>query len=110
MDLQKQIPDKVLDTLEERLVILDEWYGADRDWKKDMGGFGVIVYPGTTQNEMRGWMQRHHISENDYEYVDDLCTVGGLSWKERLFMLNNDYGIVMMHSERRGMACSELGV
>lgn len=102
-NLQNQIPEIVLDALEERLTILDEFYGADRDWEKDLGGFGVIVYPGTTQNEMKRWLHSHHISENDYEYMDDLCTVDGVSWKERLFMLNNDYGIVMMHSERRGM-------
>ena len=102
-NLQNQIPEIVLDALEERLTILDEFYGADRDWEKDMGGFGVIVYPGTTQNEMKRWLHSHHISESDYEYMDDLCTVDGVSWKERLFMLNNDYGIVMMHSERRGM-------
>lgn len=101
-NLQKQIPDTVLNALEERLIILDECYGPDRDWKKDLGGYGVIVHPGTTQNELRRWFHSHRISENDYEYMGDLCTVDGVSWKERLFMLNNDYGIVMMHSERRG--------
>lgn len=101
--LQKQIPDIVLKVLEERLLLLDEYYGSDRDWKKDLGGFGVIVFPGTTQNEMAQWFRNHYVSEKDYEYMDDVCTVDGVSWKERLFMLNNDYGIVMMHSERRGM-------
>lgn len=86
----------ILKRLSEVVRTLDEYYGADRDLEKDLGGYTVILYG--TQKEIADshgmLMKYHNLNEEEYEYEDSYgIQEWGIKIVFRLYLCSNDYGI-----------------
>lgn len=95
--LKKDLPGEVLDYLYSQVEILDYSYGADRDIEKDLGGFCAVI-PKKDRAAKRAYqelLKKYSIQEHLYEYLD-IVTVDGTEWLEALYLLNSDYGIILI--------------
>lgn len=100
--LQKDLPEKILNYLYSQAYILDYHYGSSRDIEKDMGGFGVVI-PKSDKDAKKAYREvvmKYSIQEQMYEYFD-IVTVNGTDWAEALYLMNNDYGIILVY--RKGV-------
>ena len=95
--MNKIIPDKVLDSLYEKVTVFDENYGDTRNLLKSLGGY-CVVFP-TIEDQEQSYqtiLDKHYIQKELHEYqeeiVDERCF-----WIEELYMISSDYGIVMFY-------------
>lgn len=89
----------ILKRLSEAVKTLDEYYGADRDLEKDMGGYTVIIYG--TEKEMAESHKRllgyHHLNDEEYEYEEAYrAEQFGVKVIFRLYLCSSDYAIEEM--------------
>ena len=102
------LPTQIWERLKEKIEILEQCYGADRDLEADLGGYAVI-FPSMSPNEQeehRNILEKYHAEEHEYEYQDIISTEDGQEWVEELYILSADYGIVMFYpvaTENGGM-------
>lgn len=70
------IPEEVFNVIKSNLEILDAAYGADRSITAD-GGYVALILPEddhSYQREYDNLLQEYHLSEEDVEFHDSLCT------------------------------------
>lgn len=95
--LEKNIPNKVLDSLYKKVTVLDENYGDARDLQKSLGGY-CAVFP-TIEDWEKTYqtiLDKHFIQAELYEYQEEIADEG-YCWIEELYMISSDYGIVMFY-------------
>lgn len=93
-ELKAKVPVPVMALLRERVQILDEFYGENRNIEHDMGGFcAVITASEIREEEHQALLNQYYIQEEQYEYRDWIC-VGENGWTEELYLTNSDYGII----------------
>jgi hypothetical protein len=84
--------------IEEPLAIVDDEYGTDREIFSDDGGYVVLV---ESKEDFNILEERHNIlidNSDDasiFEYNDKIITEGGDEYASLLFLLSNDYGVVV---------------
>lgn len=109
-ELKKQVsqsmPEKVWNTLADRIKIMDNYYGKDRDIEKDMGGYCVIFPSGQILDtkEYDSILNKYHLQQGEWEYQEQIVSdkVSEV-WIEELYLAGSDYGIVLFYplSERQ---------
>lgn len=99
---QYDIPVEVLDVVKNNLAILDAAYGADRSITAD-GGYVALILPEddhSNQKEYEKLLQEYHLSEEDAEFSDLLCTDQmGYVWKSDTYILT-EYALILIHSAK----------
>lgn len=95
--MNKIIPDKVLDSLYEKVTVFDENYGDTRNLLKSLGGY-CAVFP-TIEDQEQSYqtiLDKHYIQKELHEYQEEIVDEGCF-WIEELYMISSDYGIVMFY-------------
>lgn len=93
------LPTQIWERLKEKIEILEQCYGADRDLEADLGGYAVI-FPSMSQNEQeehRNILEKYHAKENEYEYRDIISVEDGQEWVEELYILSADYSVIIFY-------------
>lgn len=97
IDKIKALPIKVVDAVRDSLVILDEAYGMERDIERDLGGVIVIVQDESDLAELR--KMNLDIHRDIPEYVEKILISLEEVWIKILFLLSDDYAIVVIGKE-----------
>lgn len=93
------LPTQIWERLKERIEILEQCYGADRDLEADMGGYAVI-FPSMSPNEQeehRNILEKYHAKEHEYEYRDIISVEDSQEWVEELYILSADYSVIIFY-------------
>lgn len=102
--LHWNMPQRVTDKIREKVVILNENYGSERDVLEDLGGY-CIVFPSAdswSEEEYQQIMENCKLQKEQYEYRDVLCRMDGCEWREELFLLGSDFGVIMFYAVAGG--------
>lgn len=91
----KGYPIKVINSISGTIEILDDNYGANRHVDNDLGGDVIIVenivdIQILKQDKLQGLIA---------EYTDLIECSEGVNWTSSLFLLSNDYSIVVVCTE-----------
>lgn len=97
--LNKSIPSLVLETIEERIIILDDNYGEERDIVQDMGGFCCVLIEESTNDVIQKLLKEYHVDIELYEYEEQIADT---EWNERLYLVNDEFSIVFFMKHERG--------
>ena len=87
LDLVKELPTKVLFTIEDTIEILDENYGTERT-AEDLGGYVAVVDEAGIEE-----LKQHRLKGIVPEYIDD---IEGAEYISALFLCSNDFSIVVV--------------
>ena len=87
LDLVKELPTKVLFTIEDTIEILDENYGTERT-AEDLGGYVAVVDEAGIEE-----LKQHRLKGIVPEYIDD---IEGAEYISALFLCSNDFSIVVI--------------
>lgn len=109
-ELKRQVsqfmPKCVRDTLADRVKIMDNYYGKDRDIDADMGGY-CIIFPSNQLFDMKEYsriLEKYHLQQGEWEYREQIASndVSDV-WIEELYLVDSDYGIIFFYplAERR---------
>lgn len=82
----------VVAAIEEKLNILNESYGAERNIDADLGGYVLLLESKDDVIEVKENILKDIIAE----YVDDIECVGGKQYCLSLFILSSDYAVVVV--------------
>lgn len=93
----KHLPEQVVDAIVPDLIILDEFYGVDRNIEEDLGGYVVVIEAVEDIKKLED--SRLYVYKQVAEYVDVL-QVGEETWIKSLFLLNSDFGVVVVGNEK----------
>lgn len=97
MDKVKTLPIKVVEAIRDSLVILDEVYGAERNIERDLGGFVLII---ENEKDIEAVKRMNlDIYKDIPEYVDKVLISLEEVWIKVLFLLSNDYTVVIVGKE-----------
>ena len=103
-ELRKQVsqfmPESVWVALADRVKIMDNYYGKDRDIAKDMGGYCVIFPPDQSLDvkEYKGILDKYHLRQGEWEYREQLVSDNvSAVWIEELYLVDSDYGIILFY-------------
>lgn len=88
-------PKEVLELIESTLDILDENYGVERDIEADLGGYIVVAETITDIKEIRETILKTTVAE----YTDIIKCSEGVNYTSSLFLLSDDYSIVVIAPE-----------
>lgn len=91
----KSYPVEVINNISDIIDVLDENYGVERNIKADLGGYVLIVenivdIEILKQDKLKGLIA---------EYTDMIECSEGVNWTSSLFLLSNDYSIVVVTTE-----------
>lgn len=97
VQLQKMgcINSKISSRMAETLKILDDNYGVNRDYIKDLGGFLIWIDNKNDWNEIK---ELFHLKIGMEEYTESFEMSNGIV-KEMLFQISSDYGVVVFSTE-----------
>ena len=89
------IPSEVIESMKVTIAILNESYGANRNIEADLGGYVVIAENNVDieilkQGKLQGLVP---------EYTDIIECSEGVDWTSSLFLLSNDFAIVVVTTE-----------
>ena len=89
------IPSEVIESIKATIDILNENYGENRDIEAELGGYVVIVenivdMEILKQDKLQGLVP---------EYTDIVECSEGVDWTSSLFLLSNDFAIVVVTTE-----------
>lgn len=103
-ELKKQslqfMPDGVWEVLADRVKIMDNYYGKDRDIDTNMGGYCVIFPPQQTLDvkEYDRILDKYHLRQGEWEYQEQIASDKvSETWMEELYLVNSDYGIIFFY-------------
>ena len=92
---EMNLDSKVVSTIEEKLSILDENYGLERDIDTDLGGY-IVIAENIVDIEI---LKQDKLQGLIPEYTDVIECSEGVSWTSSLFLLSSDYAIVVVCTE-----------
>ena len=86
---------EVIESIRETMSILSESYGVHRDIQADLGGYivmteNIVDIEILKQDKLQGLVP---------EYTDIIECSEGVNWTSSLFLLSNDYAIVVVTTE-----------
>ncbi|MGG7178342.1 hypothetical protein ACQPU1_12145 [Clostridium paraputrificum] len=91
----KVLPQKVQETIQGILQILDTEYGADRNKYEDNGGYIIVV---ENKEDFQEIKKKTYIDCDDVivEFVDKILCSNSEIFTNSLILCNNDYAISLM--------------
>lgn len=100
---QNVLPQKVVDVAESNIEILDKYYGAERNVDNDDGGYICMIVPKhgkSAETLCKDVLKKYQMGQKDFEFHDFICDDGNNKWYLDLFLVTNDYGIVLIYPKR----------
>ncbi|MBZ9692373.1 hypothetical protein [Clostridium sp. M14] len=94
-ELKVKYPKEMLKEVEGIIVLLDENYGANRDVDKDLGGYIVLLESKEDVAEIKA----NSIKGLLPEYIDIIKSDDGVDYYSSLFLLSDDYSIVVFSTK-----------
>lgn len=94
-ELKQKYSKEMLKEAEEIIVILDDNYGANRDVDKDLGGYIAILESKEEVVEIKA----NSIKTLLPEYTDIIKSNEGIDYYSSLFLLSDDYSIVVFSTK-----------
>lgn len=91
----KEYPKEVLESIESTLDVLDENYRVDRDIAEDLGGYVIVAETVTDVEEIRENILKGTVAE----YTDIIECSEGVNYTSSLFLISDDYSIVVIATE-----------
>lgn len=88
-------PKEVLESIESTLDVIDENYGIDRDIEGDLGGYVIVAETVKDVEEIRENILKGTIAE----YTDIIKCSEGVNYTSSLFLISDDYSIVVIARE-----------
>lgn len=89
------IPIEVIESIKVTITALDENYGDNRDVESDLGGY-VVIAENIVDIEI---LKQDKLQGLIPEYTDIIECSEGVSWTSSLFLLSNDYAIIVVTTE-----------
>ncbi|WP_238904409.1 hypothetical protein [Clostridium sp. YIM B02506] len=86
---------EILEEVEEIIVILDDNYGANRDVEKELGGYTSILESKEDVAEIKA----NSIKGLLPEYTDSIKSDDGIDYYSSLFLLSDDYSVVVFSTK-----------
>lgn len=87
--------EKVINSILDIIIMLDENYGEDRDIDKELGGYVLILETKEDVEKTKSVILNGIIPE----YIDIIECSEGVNWTSSLFLLSSDYAIVVVTTE-----------
>ncbi|WP_252231238.1 hypothetical protein [Clostridium sp. ZBS15] len=94
-ELKEKYSKEMLKETEEIIVLLDENYGANRDVDKDLGGYIALLESKKDVSEIKD----NSIKGLLPEYTDIIKCDDGIDYYSSLFLLSDDYSIVVFSTK-----------
>lgn len=99
------MPSKVIDEIEKVISILDTYYGTERDFQNDDGGYIFFMLSDEVDRskiERKTLLEKYSLEEDGAEYHDLIIADGAIEWYTELYLITNDYGITLVYPIRKG--------
>ena len=93
LDRAKHLPMNVVKKIAELVEILDNEYGFDRDVNRDLGGYVTVLEQMEDIKQLK--KSQLDIEAEIPEWVDEVVVGSGV-WIIALFILSNDYSIIVV--------------
>lgn len=93
--LKTKYSKRMLKEAEEIIVLLDENYGANRDVNKDLGGYIAVMESKEDVVEIKDNIIKGLLSE----YTDIIKSDDGIDYYSSLFLLSDDYSLVVFSTK-----------
>lgn len=90
--IEMELEVNVVNTIEEKINILDDSYGAERDIDADLGGYVLVLETKDDVIEVKESILKDIIAE----YVDEIECEGGKQYCLSLFLLSSDYAVIVV--------------
>lgn len=94
-ELKEKYSKEVIEEAEEIITLLDENYGVNRDVDKDLGGYIVLLESKENVAEIKA----NSIKGLLPEYTDIIKSDEGIDYYSSLFLLSDDYSIVVFSTK-----------
>ena len=94
-ELKEKYSKEMLKVAEEIITLLDDNYGANRDVDKDLGGYIALLESKEDVAEIKA----NSIKGLLPEYTDIIKGNDGIDYYESLFLLSDDYSIVVFSTK-----------
>lgn len=98
----------ILNKIQTGVQILDEWYGAHRNWQ-DEGGY-VAVFTDTTSDdneELQGLLGQYNQDTDCLELADTLATAftedGIVDWLSEIYLIGTEFAVQIVRPRLREM-------
>lgn len=88
-------PNDLIESISLIIGILNEAYGVTRDIDRDLGGYVLIVETMEDVKELKNGI----LEEILPEYIDKIICSEGVNYTSSLFLLSNDFSIVVIANE-----------
>ena len=92
---KNNIPLEVIESIKVTISILNENYGINRDVELDLGGY-VVIAENIVDIEV---LKQDKLQGLVAEYTDIIECSEGVNWTSSLFLLSNDFAIVVVTTE-----------
>ena len=89
------IPSETIESIKVTIDILNENYGVDRNIESDLGGY-VVIAENILDIEI---LKQEKLQSLIPEYTDIIECSEGVNWTSSLFLLSNDFAIVVVTTE-----------
>lgn len=90
-----EYPQRLVEVIDEIILILDENYGEKRDVDKELGGYVLIVESIVDIEVLKIGLLKNAVPE----YTDLIECSEGVNWTSSLFLSSSDYAIVVVTTE-----------
>ena len=94
-DVKQKYSKEMIKEAEEIIILLDENYGIYRDVDKDLGGYIALLESREDVTEIKA----NRIKGLLPEYTDIIKSDDGIDYYSSLFLLSNDYSIVVFSTK-----------
>lgn len=94
-ELKEKYSKEILKEAEEIITLLDNNYGANRDVDKDLGGYIALLESKEDVAEIKA----NSIKGLFLEYTDIIKSDDGIDYYSSLFLLSDDYSIVVFSTK-----------
>lgn len=94
------LPMNVFERIKNALTILDNTYGIERDrFGKNSNGEGgyILITTLHTGTTLKSILQKVRVDTDEFEYEEEITINTTQKWKERLYLIDNDYGIIFFY-------------
>jgi len=94
-EVKEKYSKKMIQEAEEVITLLDENYGVNRNVDKDLGGYILIVESERDVTDIRDNIIKGLLEE----YTDVIKSDDGIEYYSSLFLLSDDYSVVVFSSK-----------
>lgn len=103
--LKYQIPDEMINEMENAVRILDTTYGENRKVDEDDGGYILFILPDMNMDwriPYTKMLKQYQLKIGEAEFQDTFYVDKYTEWHMELFLISNDYGVIVVYLERKG--------